>query len=84
MTDPTELTRPASQWFADALKAHVAEHPDQIADIEAMIASGRARGSVLVELSDPPEIKCLWQIDKQLVCFHRTPLRDAPAPAQLN
>ena len=81
MTDPTELTRPASQWFADALRQHVRENPDQIGDIEALIASGRARCCVLIELTPPPEIKCVLQIDDgELRCFHRTPLREVQGP----
>ena len=79
MIDPTLLTRPASEWFADALRQHVRENPGQIGDLEQLIVSGRARCSVMIELSEPPEIRCCWQIEGgQLVVFHRTLLRDVP------
>ena len=56
MTDPNTLTRPASQWFGEALREHVRENPGQLDDMEALIASGRARCCVLIELTDPPSL----------------------------
>ena len=80
MTDPTQLTRPASEWFADALRQHVRAHPGSCDDWLALIASGKARVHVIVELAPEVEIRCALQVESELIVFHRTPFREAPRP----
>ena len=80
MIDPTILTRPASQWFAQALREHVRAHPGSCDDWLALFGAGKARVHVIVELAPEVEIRCAIQIESELIVFHRCPLTERPGP----
>lgn len=80
MTDPTPMMHAAALWFADALKAHVSEHPDQCGEWLQMFEAGTARASVVIEIVPNPTIRCGFELDDKIVAFHTANLTDRPWP----
>lgn len=76
MNNADTLLKQAAAWFTEAIKARVAEHPEQCREWVRDFEEGRAGATVTVEIAPRPQILCGFQIGDQVIVFHRTPLRE--------
>lgn len=76
MSTANTLLQAAADWFAEALKQHVAEHPEQCREWVTDFEAGRAGATVTVEIVPTQQILCGFQIGEKVIVFHRTPLHE--------
>jgi len=75
------LLKGAAAWFTEAIRAHVAEHPDQARGWLEMFEAGRARATVVIEIVPEQVIRCGFELEDKIVAFHTTALREIKGQA---
>jgi len=78
--DPTVMLRDASDWWAHALKEHLAHAPKSGENVVRLQRSG-AQAVVVIEVLPTPQIVCGLLDGERFVPFHTTPLAEKRGPA---